>query len=278
MTRIAVISDIHSNMPAINKVIEDIKSKDIDIIYCLGDIIGKGPNPEECIEICKNNCDEILLGNWEDYLLYSGNTNNFPIKYYADNLSHSSIEYIKTWKFFIEFWLSGHLVRLYHAHPSDIYRRIHFESELSMHSELFDIPKDSKYLSKSDVAIYGDVHYAFKINYNDDFYKLLAKYSDMDYADFVAQNSVHIENTKDRLLLNTGSIGQPFDSPFSTYIILEGDLNSKVKSSFNAEIVRVPYNNLEAMRLALESDMPDKHLYAEEIRTGIFRGYKNFKK
>lgn len=278
MTRIAVISDIHSNIFALNATIDDIKSKNIDIVYCLGDIIGKGPNPSECIDICKNFCDEILIGNWEDYLLYSGNTNGFPIKFYLDRLTEQQIEYIKTWKFFVEFWLSGNLVRMYHAHPRDIYRRIYFESDISMHSELFDIPEGSFYQDRSDVVIYGDIHYCFKVNYDDDFYKMLAKLSNITYDNFVTQNKIHIENTRGRVLLNTGSVGQPFDSTFSTYIILEGEFGSRVKSNFTAEIVRVWYDNLSAAGLALESDMPDKHFYAKEIITGIFRGYKNFKK
>ena len=43
MPRIAIISDIHSNMPALNAVIKDIGEQRVDSIFCLGDVVGYGP-------------------------------------------------------------------------------------------------------------------------------------------------------------------------------------------------------------------------------------------
>ena len=45
--RIAVISDIHSNIYALDKVIEDIKSKNVDMVVCTGDLVGYGTRPNE---------------------------------------------------------------------------------------------------------------------------------------------------------------------------------------------------------------------------------------
>ena len=65
----ALISDIHSNFEALQAVLEDIRSQDISEIYCLGDIIGYGPNPCECIdEIMK--VDACLLGNHDQGALF----------------------------------------------------------------------------------------------------------------------------------------------------------------------------------------------------------------
>ena len=47
--RIAVISDIHSNIYALDKVIEDIKSKNVDMVVCIGDLVGYGTCPNEVI-------------------------------------------------------------------------------------------------------------------------------------------------------------------------------------------------------------------------------------
>ena len=58
----AIISDIHSNLEALTSVLADIKSKGIDKIYCLGDIIGYGANPNEVIELAKN-FDLTIKGN-----------------------------------------------------------------------------------------------------------------------------------------------------------------------------------------------------------------------
>ena len=46
----AIISDIHGNLEALQAVLADIKSQGISEIYCLGDVVGYGPNPRECID------------------------------------------------------------------------------------------------------------------------------------------------------------------------------------------------------------------------------------
>ncbi len=58
----ALISDIHSNLEGLEAALEDIRSQDISEIYCLGDIIGYGPNPRECIDLVME-CDICILGN-----------------------------------------------------------------------------------------------------------------------------------------------------------------------------------------------------------------------
>ena len=58
----AFISDIHSNMEALQAVLEDIRQHDVTEIYCLGDIIGYGPNPRECVDLVMA-CPVVLLGN-----------------------------------------------------------------------------------------------------------------------------------------------------------------------------------------------------------------------
>ncbi|MFX0052934.1 MAG: metallophosphoesterase family protein, partial [Candidatus Hermodarchaeota archaeon] len=56
MFTLAVISDIHSNLEAFKSVITDLKEnfREITEIYCLGDIVGYGPNPQECLELVLN--------------------------------------------------------------------------------------------------------------------------------------------------------------------------------------------------------------------------------
>lgn len=61
--RVAVISDIHANLPAFETVLADIEQAAIDEIWCLGDIVGYGAQPEECISLARERCDICLLGN-----------------------------------------------------------------------------------------------------------------------------------------------------------------------------------------------------------------------
>lgn len=69
MRKVAIISDIHGNFEALSTVLDDISQQSVDAIYCLGDVIGYGPTPVECLEeVCKH-CQFILMGNHEEAVL-----------------------------------------------------------------------------------------------------------------------------------------------------------------------------------------------------------------
>jgi predicted phosphodiesterase len=61
--RIAILSDIHSNIQALQKAFQLIDRSNIDQIYCLGDVVGYGANPNECIEIIRARSADCVLGN-----------------------------------------------------------------------------------------------------------------------------------------------------------------------------------------------------------------------
>lgn len=65
----ALISDIHGNLEALQAVLADIKSKGIQEIFCLGDVVGYGPNPAECIDLVME-LDMCLLGNHDSAALF----------------------------------------------------------------------------------------------------------------------------------------------------------------------------------------------------------------
>ena len=65
----AVISDIHSNLEALQSVLADIQQQGISQVYCLGDIIGYGPNPRECIDLILD-VDVCVLGNHDQGALF----------------------------------------------------------------------------------------------------------------------------------------------------------------------------------------------------------------
>lgn len=70
--KIGIISDVHSNIDALEKVFEEFESRGIDKVICLGDVIGIGPYPEECMEFLMNKKDMMISyirGNHENYLL-----------------------------------------------------------------------------------------------------------------------------------------------------------------------------------------------------------------
>jgi predicted phosphodiesterase len=67
--RIAIISDIHSNLEALTKAIDIIDSRSVDEIVCLGDIVGYGANPNECVDLVRRRCNTVIKGNHDDAVI-----------------------------------------------------------------------------------------------------------------------------------------------------------------------------------------------------------------
>lgn len=63
--KFALISDIHANLEALEAVLRDITTQKADTIFCLGDVVGYGADPLPCLELVKQHCDVILMGNHE---------------------------------------------------------------------------------------------------------------------------------------------------------------------------------------------------------------------
>jgi diadenosine tetraphosphatase ApaH/serine/threonine PP2A family protein phosphatase len=61
--RIAVVSDIHANLPAFEAVLGAIDDAGVEEIWCLGDLIGYGAEPDECADLARERCDLCLVGN-----------------------------------------------------------------------------------------------------------------------------------------------------------------------------------------------------------------------
>jgi predicted phosphodiesterase len=70
----AVVSDIHSNLEALTTVLADIEERGIRTIYCLGDVVGYGPNPRECLDLIIEKSKWCVLGN-HDYAVFYEPTN-----------------------------------------------------------------------------------------------------------------------------------------------------------------------------------------------------------
>src|SRR5437588_6826524 len=73
----AIISDIHSNLEALQAVLKDIESHSVSEIYCLGDVVGYGPNPRECIDLVMR-CKVVLLGNHDQGVMFDPDGFNPP--------------------------------------------------------------------------------------------------------------------------------------------------------------------------------------------------------
>jgi putative phosphoesterase len=66
--RIAVISDVHANLPALRAVIEDVTAIGCDAVWCAGDLVGRGPHPNEVVDEIRRLAIPCVQGNWDEAL------------------------------------------------------------------------------------------------------------------------------------------------------------------------------------------------------------------
>lgn len=101
----AVISDIHSNLEALMTVLADIEKRGIKMIYCIGDVIGYGPNPTECLDLVIKKTKWCILGNHDYAVFYEPTNFNFAAEqasfWTRDVLEHESTKELrdKRWQF-----------------------------------------------------------------------------------------------------------------------------------------------------------------------------------
>ncbi len=112
MTRIALIGDLHGNKPATLALEEDLKKRNVDRIWCLGDIVGKGPDSAFTCDWARAHCEIILSGNWDEGVALR----QFPRdSYYWDQLGEERMRYLTTLPREMECWFSGAHIRMFHG-------------------------------------------------------------------------------------------------------------------------------------------------------------------
>jgi protein phosphatase len=244
MERIAVISDIHGNMPSLDAVEDDIRQRSIKRVLCLGDMVGKGPHPDMAVDRVRNMCEVVVQGNWDDFI---GKKEDPVLKWHQSRLGSERLRYLSELPFSYDCIMSGRLVRLFHASAKSVYHRVQpwspSEERLAMFEPVgLKKGEGSKEERKPDVVGYGDVHNSF------------------------------VQHLRGKLLFNTGSVGNPLDMPQASYAILEGVWGSEEPAAFSVQLVRVPYDIELAIRHAEDAHMPELHHYQRELRTAKYRG------
>ncbi|MDQ3936807.1 MAG: metallophosphatase family protein [Actinomycetota bacterium] len=120
-TRIALISDVHGNLPAFEAVLEDIRRAGVDARWCLGDLVGYGAQPDECVALAREACDVCLIGNHDlvviDKLEITEFSHNAAVAaiWTQENIAQESVDYLAGLETNTE---AGEL-GLYHASPRD---------------------------------------------------------------------------------------------------------------------------------------------------------------
>ncbi|WP_199623685.1 metallophosphoesterase family protein [Paenibacillus alkalitolerans] len=243
MERIAIISDIHGNVPALEAVLKDIRQRDIGRIFCLGDLVGKGPHPDRTVDTIRGSCEAVVQGNWDEFI--TEQTEKPELRWHRNRLGEERLSYLKGLPFSLEFWCSGKFIRLFHASPESVYKRVQPWHPLELRLSMFDNTEQTgtpAHGARPHVVGYGDVHNAY------------------------------VQHFPGKMLFNAGSVGNPLDITQASYAIIEGDYGSQEAGPFGLTLARVPYDIEAAIRMAAAEKMPYLNEYAKELRTGRYRG------
>lgn len=261
--RIAIISDIHGNLEALKTALEDIRKRNIDKIFCLGDIVGKGCHAEECVKLVRENCEVVVQGNCDvdmDDSVYHKPLHNVSVElmrkrvYWLNRLlSEESKKYLLGLPFSYEFYMSGSLIRLFHAHPEKKTGVMINEDSYETKYRMFEPSENTVSQKVADIVIYGHLHAPFM---NKMYNKTLINVGSVGNSFNVVR-----DDEKDSNVLETTAIH---------YLILDGEYGAQeYGAGFSFEFVRVPYDidkELEDLDKNIESEA-----YEKELREGRYR-------
>ena len=265
--RIAVISDIHGNLEALKATLKDIEKRNVDEIICLGDIIAKGVHSKECIDLIKKKCKIVIQGNCDyhfarkhDDIKQLPEIEQKRIIWNQSLLGDEEREYLSNLPYSYEFYMSGSLVRLFHANPEKINCTVTNSDTIETKYKMF-LPSERTVSNQiADVVIYGHIHHPF------------------------------MDKLYNKTLINVGSVGNSFDvirnenkdssikeTCKSFYLIIEGEYDSKeYNSDISFQFVKVPYDiekELEDEAINIE-----KEDYKFELTEGRYRNMEKVEK
>lgn len=114
MTQIALVADLHGNWPATQAVNRDIRARGIEKIWCLGDVVGKGPSSAETFDWALSRCEFILQGNWDEGI----GKKMFPKDaFYYAQLGEKRLKMLTEFPLEYHGLISGRKLRLFHGRP-----------------------------------------------------------------------------------------------------------------------------------------------------------------
>ncbi|WP_148557235.1 hypothetical protein TPELB_05920 [Terrisporobacter petrolearius] len=235
--RIAVITDIHSNVYALNEVLADLKKRNVDLTVCTGDLVGYATRPNEVIETLRNENILTIMGNYDEAI------GNFKIICGCD-----------------------------YPDPKDAEKAgmsMHFtgqETTLENKEYLRNLPKEATFTFNNKTIKF--VHGSTRIinEYLKENSKEAEEVMDELVEDILVCGHTHIPYAKyygDKLLVNAGSVGKPkTNKPDANYVII--DIQD---SSVEVEIIEVPYD-FEKIAKEIEENEILPNDFARLIREG----------
>jgi predicted phosphodiesterase len=212
LMKYAIISDIHSNLEALTKALEIIDQRTADEIICLGDIVGYGANPNECIALIRQRCSIVIKGNHDEALLNKSITERFTedarsaIEWTSKQISEEHISYLRT----LSLSMEKEGILFVHASPC--------------------FPEHWKYIIEDKAAAKAFQCFSQSLCFIGHTHAP---------AIFSAAGRVTSIKKDERYLINVGSVGQPRDRTTDlSFGIFDTDkwTYENIRSSYNVEL------------------------------------------
>lgn len=242
--RLAIISDVHANLPALEAVLEQIQSMALDRIVCLGDVVGYGAEPDQCASLVREACDFTLLGNHDAATTgamdegYYYEAARDVIRWTRQHLSDDNYE----WLYGLPFTRMEGDIAFFHSAPimpSGFFYVVH-PSEAQTHTRVFDALKS--------ISFIGHAHLT------EIFAITRRKAKKVRASDVAPTNDV-------KFIVNVGSVGQPRDhDPRACFVVWDSEQRT-------LDFQRVEYDIDAAARRIVEAGFDEK--FAKRLYKGI---------
>jgi diadenosine tetraphosphatase ApaH/serine/threonine PP2A family protein phosphatase len=241
--RIALISDVHGNLPAFQAVMDDVRAARVREVWCLGDLVGYGAQPDECVALARETCDLCLAGNHDLVVIDKLPLAEFSssaaaaAEWTRENIAAESIEFLQA----LEPLDTGRSVGLFHASPRDPV----WEYVLSSWQAAECIEA-----MEARVGAVGHSHVALFFRGG----------NDSEVVGAQAPGGTELDISDGRWLINPGGVGQPRDGdPRAAWLLLD-------TGSWTAAWRRVEYAIDEAARAIEQAGLPQ--VLAQRLYSG----------
>jgi putative phosphoesterase len=240
--RLAVISDTHGNAVAFEAVMKDLLQQSPDAIVFLGDLVMRGPQPVECVELL-HSLDPLISirGNHDHYFSRYRDASDWTPTNAKDEMNLRQFIYNKRLLSAAEQSWIGQMPTEYVLKDGNFQAELYHASPYSLGKITWPWAAEEELdaLHKADstqMVLYGHIHHAFT------------------------------RNAKGRLIVNSGSIGLPFDGDNrASYCVVDIQ-----RPNVSVQIRRVSYDIEKVIRVAKERSMPDVELFEAAVRKGDF--------
>ncbi len=225
----AVISDIHANLEALQSVLKYILSKNIHKIYCLGDIVGYGPRPNECVELVRKRCEFCLMGNHDHAVL--GLTDIYYFNQYAKEAvlwtRKAITQHNKAYLENLPFTQETDTVFFVHSTPLEPAEWHYIFSDRDAQQNFKNVSQPITFIGHSHIPVIFSYH---RGTFYDD--------------------TIKLDLTNDRYIVNVGSVGQPRDGdPRACFVIIDEE-----KSTL--DYVRLDYPVKKTYQEIMDNNLP----------------------